>query len=955
MDNLNLIRAVNVKKVNFESIDKSSELYQLYKNNELTKEKLFTSTDNIFVVAFFYNELYEISEYLHHLKSLPISNQIYNVLKMYLKCLKPLDIKLFFNSTPIHTTLKGEMYRICKIEIDDFSPYFLYGYCTSGQILLPNFENTFDMHIENCVELLSLLDLNHERISKSVVKNIHICFDYLISKNLFTSVIEHVDFNILINSNEKIPECRFHKICKIFKCADLKNTAVAKLKDITNCTDLLEIATLICEDRTVYAENKSFFLKYISKLKKIDNPKAIFDFLFVALYYDVLSFDRKFVEDLCKRFSLCDTEEYLLLLKEQSYHESENIIEKIKNCKNFRDLTKLFAKFTVFVEKMKPGLQMILELPEKFFSYGLNFINSESAKNLKIFNDNLLNERLKQSIFTKIDPHDFALYLIKRYKIFPVNLSEYEFLMDNKYKQMYGLTNLKWASEHIDELKNGLEDRLYRALKNSQYSECLNGISYLETKPIEVCTIPENEIYSAIDYSNPKKFKPYDYEVISNDENSDFSKYDDESILSYEDASDVKNIESESDENIKQYFLTNSNLIIQAIYDEFCSEKSNFSKFISQIKNSNDFSYILEILFGFTSKNKKIEKFYLFFKESITHFTLQYLKHKEMIECLFEKFKEKELFEICAFSINLQDLKTFINDFPYTESIYQGLKKRINEKGNCQELNDIVKDLVFSSFVPGVVIGSKLFSLLDVMDFNLNHLISFKRDEVVYEAVKQLKGKTHNNKLVSLLLGRGLTDELSAMICQKLDVEQLNEKNLQRIYSLFYLNPLNFIKFEIYKYGFGLDEHIVLDLIKAMSSTYSESVFEKVTSILSSFEFTQSCYDQMVSVLDTSNYLFKVWIFKNLKTDNISLPFFVKLCWYVCNEDDIEFVEKAIRILKNGRIFDIIEKWAQFKKFERLNRRIYPLKLTNIDFYKKLLENCPNEEEKAMLMAVYNL
>lgn len=956
MENLKFTRSINIKKISFDSLDKTSELMTLFKKNQLTKEKLLNSPENLFVIAFFYDNLFDIVDYLKYLISQPITNQSYNVIKTYARKLSHSSVCKLFDSSPIQAVLKGEIYRICKMEIDDFSPFFIYGFCTSGNILLPNFEETFEKCIEKSLDLLLLLDFSEERVYRTVIKNINSCFDYLISRNIFDKVICHIDFSKLIDIDENDNLKKYDRICRIFKCSNLIDTAVQKLKELSS-NEIIEIAVIISEERMVYSKIKELVLEHIKDLKSLEHPKTILQFLFIVLYYDFSTFDRTYISEICTNFGCSNNDEYKLLLNDQSYQIKGDLLEKIKNCHSFTELTKLFAEFMILAKQGNLTLGQILDLPEKFFSFALNLINSESAKNLKIFNDNLLNERLKESVYKKIDQKDFAFYLIKRYKTFPVDLTGYEYLMDGKYKQMYGLLNLKWASDHIDELKYNLTDRLYRALKNSHYSECLSNIQYSENISIKFCS-PSNKVLEFLESENTrhgKKFKTVDIAFDNNSDSSESTVIENNTTESDKDNHDAIEVEEySSEESVNMTLLNNSNQIIQAIYDQFKSEDSNFGILIKDFKDSKDFEYALDILFGFTSKNKKIEKFYKFFIDSIVHFTIEYGKHKEMIRFLFEKFRDFVIFENCAFSIQFSDLKSFICDFPYTEPIYKGLGKRIEA---CEDQNDytlLVKDLVFSNSIPSIIIGSKLFSLFKSPGFNLNHLLSFKRDEVVYEAIKQLNSSNYNNELVPILLNRGLTDEMSALICQKLDHSQLSEKNLQRIYSLFYLNPLNFIKFEIYKFGFSLDEHIVLDLIKSISTSYSESIFEKVSPILARFEFTQSCYDQMISSLDTSNSLFKDWVFENLRTENISLPFFVKLCWYVCNEDDIAYVEKAIRVLKNGRIFDIIEKWAKIKKFERLIRRVYPLRLIDREFYFRIFDNCTDENEKRILRSIYD-
>lgn len=390
--------------------------------------------------------------------------------------------------------------------------------------------------------------------------------------------------------------------------------------------------------------------------------------------------------------------------------------------------------------------------------------------------------------------------------------------------------------------------------------------------------------------------------------------------------------------------------LLQTIFEEMKTQNPSFTQLTSQIKGNNDYVYILKLLFKWTSKNKLFVHFSTFFQESVVHFQVSYSTVKDIISTVFNRFKKKELIKAVSQAVYQDEIHDFIEDFPFLQKFVDGIAKR-------NDCSAIVQNLVNSASSNHVIVGAKLFSTLQNPSFNINHLIGFPCDDVVFEVVKQLPEDNgdQTDTLLQMLFSRGHTDEFAAEICKKLKKDLISAEHMQRIYSLFYLNPLNFVKYEIYEYGFPFDEHICVDLIKCLCTVFSEETFSKITEILKSFEFTQACYEQMVSSLENSNYLFKNWVFSNLDTKNISLPFFIKVCWFVSNEDDLQIIEKALKVLKNGKIYDLIDSWAKIKKLERLTRRVYPLKHTDHAYYKQIFERIANEEEKAMLARVYEL
>lgn len=132
------------------------------------------------------------------------------------------------------------------------------------------------------------------------------------------------------------------------------------------------------------------------------------------------------------------------------------------------------------------------------------------------------------------------------------------------------------------------------------------------------------------------------------------------------------------------------------------------------------------------------------------------------------------------------------------------------------EFHNLVQALVDSDSINQIVTGSKLCSSLEKPEFNLDHSPASNSEGVLFEVIKQLK-TCENVKLLDFLYTRGLTDNLPAEIREMLSTPALSQCVQQRIYSLFYISPLNYSRYEIYQYGFSLDEHIVIALIKALS------------------------------------------------------------------------------------------------------------------------------------------
>lgn len=397
---------------------------------------------------------------------------------------------------------------------------------------------------------------------------------------------------------------------------------------------------------------------------------------------------------------------------------------------------------------------------------------------------------------------------------------------------------------------------------------------------------------------------------------------------------------------------TEASLVLQEIYSSFKKARVCTEVFV-KIGTDEDYSYIIMELYRWCGKNKMFPFLVDLYKQSAGTYQIRYGSVREFILEAFRRFRDTEVIVITVSSLYLDDVPYLIHDFEeYDLQISEGL--RASKVCGSAAFERLVEKMVMSGILSQESVGSRCYSSLENPGFSLDHLLTHTKDEIVAESVNQLECGTSDVQLLSIIFRRGTLDYLASQALRKLDVSGLSQKDLDRIYSLFHISPLDYVRFGVHEFGFSLNEQMATDLIRELGSVFSEELFGKVASILDGFEMTGECYNQMISSLGTSNHSFKTWVFRHLRTESISLPFFIKVCWFVCNEDDLEIVRSAIMVLRAGRTFDIIEKWAEMRKLERLTRRVYPLRMKDPGFYRNLLSKCECGDERRMLGEAYD-
>lgn len=391
--------------------------------------------------------------------------------------------------------------------------------------------------------------------------------------------------------------------------------------------------------------------------------------------------------------------------------------------------------------------------------------------------------------------------------------------------------------------------------------------------------------------------------------------------------------------------------LLQEIYDKIKENTDVCVELMKNVKISEDYLYIIINLHTWLKEQNCLADLYI---NTVINYEIKLAYIESFLKKMYEKFKQNNIIIYTIAALDQDDIINFINLFPYIDEkvIFDGMLMKLKKSEfDCQ----IIKKMVFSGRERQETIGSQCYKYLNMPDFNLNHLVNHTKDEVIVEVIRQLKDRKNNDIILEIIFRRGSLDLLFSEAIKKLDVELVSQENLIRIYSFFHINPLNYIKYEIYKYGFEINEQIAIDIIKVMENVYSETTFETVETVLKRFEITQNCHNQIISCLNSSNLLFKTWACKILNTENISLPYFVKFCWFIANEDDLDIVKMALEVLKKGKKYNIIQKWAKMKKLERLTRRIYPVQMEDKSLYIEIFHKCQCHYEKNMLKEVYNL
>ncbi|ORD99471.1 hypothetical protein A0H76_800 [Hepatospora eriocheir] len=457
-------------------------------------------------------------------------------------------------------------------------------------------------------------------------------------------------------------------------------------------------------------------------------------------------------------------------------------------------------------------------------------------------------------------------------------------------------------------------------------------------------------------------------------------------------------VEEKRVEDSKPVKLRKVNPYFDKIADFLSINEINSAIELIKTLDSNEYHQLIKDLFMFYKNTKNLIKLTVFIKKTITEYEIDYQNIKHVIKECYYNDMDSKLIEIVIRTTFLQAIK----DTPeFSIEIFKEIFEIIDEY-NTQNSSDLITGLrnitgnLYVEFVKYLCFGNinKEYkkSIKNFYKGNLKHLVyigtslyksnfNFELSELIYSNVNDriLNNilneftcelyKKHTNQLLKIVIKRVNLDDLNALVLKNIDISQVSENNLRKIFRMFYFNPLNFVKYKLFKHGFDMDEDIALELIKSMTDLYDEELFKEASKLVKPWTFKEKITELFIEeiIKDDTTYLFKRFALEYLLLDGVQLQMFVKFCLYIANEDDLTLLKFGLNILLNLRLkknyasyFYLIDQWKMNKNLSSLIRRIYPLANHILDNKKKskeewfkLLEEEKDQEEKTCLIEIY--
>ncbi|KAL0265968.1 UNVERIFIED_CONTAM: hypothetical protein PYX00_011685 [Menopon gallinae] len=217
------------------------------------------------------------------------------------------------------------------------------------------------------------------------------------------------------------------------------------------------------------------------------------------------------------------------------------------------------------------------------------------------------------------------------------------------------------------------------------------------------------------------------------------------------------------------------------------------------------------------------------------------------------------------------------------------------------------------------------------------------RDEfVVIEALDVLKAavassSTLNCKVFDVLHRRAKLDDVGKKCLEVLDINSLQKPHLDRLFQMFYLDPLAFLVVlpKLRAFGYVLDGEMVNELILLLAKTYSDEKRELIYKALSD-SVDSSCVDAVLNAVSTNNLRSQLILVSILEriTSHVDMKIFLRLCTVI--PTDMRLAVRVLRVLESKkRAWAIPDKWM-VEKLDMLMVWIYPLQMTDKDYYAQL-------------------
>lgn len=983
------IRRPVFRKIALDTLDRSSSLYTHYLRRSLTPEVLVSSSEDWFTVAFYYDMQFDVLDYLRHLRKQEITNVSYNIMKNYLRSRSKEEIVDFTSSDNAGdntltgvclSVLRGELYRIRDFSFDGdaglLSEYVIFGAITIHESCTPNFDTLFDMFIERYPRLVDLLDVGNKQVANALARNIQTTYPYLLDSGIIYGILDVLDVNVLPRS----------RIACLFSNERLDRKTKAEivgkmLLKITSLEVFLECAIDVSEDVCMFNLVVDQVLNR-ARGKSGGCVRLLAVFCHVIFYHtgtDVLDgANPKYpVDQDVRNFALGDMAEFV---RSSDLHSTNREIRTMGT--RFSRVAELYAKYAQILRKHVPAIDDVLDLPERFFLLSLDAINTEQAALLREFHTNLMHDRIKEKVSRTINREILAKYLIKRHIWFKMDMDEHVGMMSDRYKMMYAANNLEWAFENIELLRKiGISRQLYSRLLKSKFKGCLTSTDKVSYSNFLLRDRPDymNDYVGSLDASKENAAN-----IVFRWDGPCAGRKKPEGVA----VADGEAVEPDVDGNAKRPRV-GINGVLAALFESIKTGSPDYAEAFRQVETDADYFYIMDSLFQWVRETNCLRSFGAMFDGTVPFYRIKYEDFKCIVGRVIQKYGDHGILTNVVSSLDCSDIQSVISDYPgesgfVSDGIRAAYERCLGTGGSAHacilggktredrcagDIAAVVEKLVFSHKNDEILVGIKAFSCLQSPPFAVGHLLASTSDLILEEVTKHIERGSHNEAILRLVFTRGVLDTISADLIKKLDIERVQPADLNRIYSLFYIAPLVYVTCEIYQYGFALNDNMVIELVGVMSTIYDRALFDRISLIIGDFCFSSACFNSMIHRLDVRNILFRRWAVERLvKMDTISLPYFVKLCLFIANEDDLAVVRGGIDALKQvcshpgnadhgcaAQIRGLVSKWSENKRLAQLTRRVYPLFMADPVWYSRVLGECSSREEVEMLRSAYKI
>ncbi|KAM0685884.1 hypothetical protein COBT_002901 [Conglomerata obtusa] len=382
---------------------------------------------------------------------------------------------------------------------------------------------------------------------------------------------------------------------------------------------------------------------------------------------------------------------------------------------------------------------------------------------------------------------------------------------------------------------------------------------------------------------------------------------------------------------------------------------------LNTFKDVNFFKGIVTEIYDYY-KHKNYKNCFPYIQELVKSATFDIHYCKDIIKMLINKGAD-ELFNIYMQKIKIEqyiDFYNFLDNQKFKEKFISLIELQFtsNEDDKIKlALENVAINLLDDDNLiqEGYKIVTKhLINNTKAIQKAEEHIL--KDDNIVlYDALFYLSKCDYvfdNERLYLLLFKRSKLDNIGELVLKLVKIEN---KYLERLFSMFFIDPSKYINFlpRILNEGFSLTFEMIIELIKVLSKTFDQTTRLKIYDIIKSFEIDNKKEFCVIIIdnLEGNNFNSKK-ILLELLCNNYYNDFdiFVSLVKVLGNEVDTRIVISILKIMQKNKkdFYRIIDVWKEKKNLKKLMFRIYLLWFEIDAFYRNLMvefEHCDEYEE----------